>query len=92
MQIHSLATGVREDREETTKVQLELNLQIAKLRLKTQPSTPPEVREQCPSAITLGLEEMGSVVRDCTNMLEDALEVLTTLQEDANIQRLETEV
>jgi len=43
--IHSLASGVLDAREEATKVQLELNLQIAKLWLKAQPSTPPEVRE-----------------------------------------------
>jgi len=37
------------------------------------------------------MEEIGGVVRDCTTMLEHALEVITTLQEDPNIQRLETE-
>ena len=37
------------------------------------------------------LEELGGVVRDCTNMLEESLEILTTLQEDPNIQCLETE-
>jgi hypothetical protein len=44
--IQRLAAGVREAREEMAKVQLELNLQIAELQLKAQPSTPPEVREQ----------------------------------------------
>lgn len=68
--IHKLATGVREAREEMTKVLLELNLHIAKLRLKTQPSTPPKVREQRASTIAVGLQEIGGVVRDCTNMLE----------------------
>lgn len=43
--IHQLAAGVRKAQEEATKVQLELNLQIAELRLKVQPSTPREVRE-----------------------------------------------
>lgn len=71
--IHSLAIGVREAREETTKIQLELNLQIVELRLKAQPSTPPEVREQCASVITARLEGMGGPVRDCTNMLQEAL-------------------
>ena len=75
-----------------TKVQLELNLQIIDLWLKVQPSTPSEVREQHASAITVGLEEISSVVRDCTRMLEESFEVLTNLQEDTNIQCLETEV
>ena len=79
VRIHSLASGVRDVREETTKVQLELNLQIGELWLKAQPSTPPEIRERCASAITTVLEDIGGAVRDCTNMLEQTLEVLTTL-------------
>lgn len=43
VRIHNLVTGIHEAREEMTKVQLELNLQIAKLQLKVQPSTSPEV-------------------------------------------------
>ena len=77
--IHMLVVGVHKAREEMTKVQLELNLQIAKLWLKAQPSTPLEVREQRASAITAGLDEIRGAVRDCTNMLEESLEVLTTL-------------
>lgn len=62
VQIHKLATRVHEAREETIKVQLELNLQITKLQLKVQPSTAPEVREQCSSAIKEGLEEIGGAL------------------------------
>lgn len=57
-----------------------------------QLSTPQEVREQCASAITLGMEEISSVVKDYTKMLEELFEVLTTLQEYPNIQCLEIEV
>ena len=74
-----------------TKVQLELNLQIVELRLKVQPSTPSEVREQCDNTIIVKLEEIVGVMRDCIDMLEESLEVLTTLQEDPNIQCLEIE-
>ena len=73
------------------RVQLELNLQIAELRLKAQPSTPLEVREQHVSVIQIGLEEIGRAVQDCTGMLDQAFDVLTSLQEDPNIQLLETE-
>lgn len=38
--IHRLAARVDETREEMTKIQLDLNLQIAKLWLKAHPSTP----------------------------------------------------
>jgi len=91
VRIHRLATGVCEAREEMTKVQLELSLQIAELRLKVQPSTPPEVREHRANTFTMGLDKIDDAVRDCTNMLEESLEVHTNLQEDPNIQHLETE-
>lgn len=88
--IHRLATWVHEAREEMTKVQLELNLQITELRLKAQLSTASEVREQWASTIIMRLEEIRGAVRDSTSMLEESLEVLITSQEDPNIQRLET--
>ena len=79
-------------REEMAKVQLELNLQIVELRLKVQPSTTPEVREQRANTITSGMKEISGAVKDCTKMLEESFKALTTLQEDPNIQCLETEV
>ena len=91
MQIHCLASGVRSAREETTGVQLELNLYIVELRMKVQPSTPSEVKEQRVSMIQTGVEEIGRAVQDYTGMLDQAFDILTSLQEDPNIQRLETE-
>jgi len=90
--IWKLIAGVREAKEEMAKVQLELNLQIAELQLKAQPSTPSEVKEQRASAITKGIAEINNAVKDYTWLFEGSFEVLTTLQEDPNIQRLETEV
>ena len=57
-----------------------------------QSSTPLEVIAQCASAITSGMEEISSAVHNCTRMLEESFKVLANLQEDLNIQRLETEV
>jgi len=85
--IHKLATGVSEAREEMAKVQLELNLQIVELRLKAQRSTHPKVREQSASAITSRMEEISSVVRDCTRMLKESFQILTNLEEEPNILR-----
>ena len=73
------------------RVQLKLNLQIVELQLKTQPSTPPEVKEKCASVITTAITEVNSAVTDYTKLFEQLFEVLTTLQEDLNIQRLEKE-
>lgn len=61
------------------RVPLELNLQIAKLQLKAQPSTPQEVREQRISAIMAGIEKIKNAVKDCTKVLEELFEVLTAL-------------
>lgn len=66
-------------------MQLELNLQIAKLQMKAQPATPLEVKEQRVSTIQTGLAEIGRVVQDGTDMLDQAFDVLTSLQEDPNI-------
>jgi len=41
-QIHKLASGFHGAKEEATRVQLELNLQIVELRLKAQSSMPPK--------------------------------------------------
>ena len=68
--IHSLVSGVCDLREETTRVQLELNLQIDELQLKAQPSTPLKIKEQHTSTIAVGLEEIGGTVCDYTNILE----------------------
>lgn len=54
-------------------MKLEVNLQISKLRLKVQPSIPTEVREQQVSTIQTGLEEIGWVVPDCIDTLDQAL-------------------
>lgn len=53
--IRRLAARVCKARDQMDNVQLELNLQITKLQLKAQPSTPPEVREECASTITSGM-------------------------------------
>ena len=52
---------------------------------------PPKVREQRASTIQKGLEEIGQAVQNYTMMLEESLAVLTSLQEDPTIQRLEIE-
>lgn len=43
--IQKLDAGVRDSKTEMAKAQFELNLKIIDLELKTQPSTPPEVKE-----------------------------------------------
>jgi len=89
--VRKLATGVRDARAEMARVQLELNLQITDLELKAQPSTPPEVKEQRTTMVTIAMAAVDSVVTEYVNLFEQSFEVLTTLQEDPNIEHLETE-
>ena len=77
----NLATGVREEKTKVAKVEFELNLKIAELKLKSQPSTPPEVRVQCEVAVKDGVVAVDNLVADCTVLFEHSMEVVTTLQE-----------
>jgi len=92
MRIHKLASGFHEAKEAATRIQMDLNLKIVELWLKAQPSTPPEVREQRVGDIQKGLGEIEQAVQSCTTLLEESFRVLTNLQEDPTIQRLETKV
>lgn len=78
-------------RIELAKVQFELNLKITEPELRAQPSTPPEVREQRKTYVKDVVAVFDTTVKDCTTLFEQALKVVTSLQEDPNLQRLETE-
>ena len=90
MGIHKFSSGFCEVNEQAMRIQLDLNLKIAKLQLKAQPSMPLEVWEQCIGDIQKGLEDIEHALQSCTSLLEESFGILTTLQEDPTIQRLET--
>jgi len=89
--IHQLVARVCKTQEKAVKVHLELNLQVAKLQLKVQPSTPPKVREKFHRTIKSMLEVIEHAVQDCTGFFDQSLFTLTSLQEDLMLQQLETE-
>ena len=89
--VHNLAAGVCDEREEMARVQLELNLQIAELYLKAQPSTPPKIKEQRTNTVTTTTSVVDNIVANCMQLFEQSFEVLTTLQEEPNVECLETE-
>ena len=89
--IRKLAACVHDAKTEMTKAQFELNLKITELELNAQPSTPPEVREQCEAAVKDAAATVDAAVEDCTTLSEQSMEVVTTLQKDPNMQRLNTE-
>ncbi len=88
--ISKLATVVRDTKMEVAMVQFELNLKITKLQLKLQPSTPLEVREQCKAPVKDGIVVVDATVVDCPMLFKQSMEVVTVLQEDPKLQRLNT--
>jgi len=64
--IHKLVTGVYDARTEMSRIQMELNLQITELQLSSQPSTPPEVREQRVTTVTTTITVVDGPVANCT--------------------------
>ena len=49
--IRKLVASLREAKVEVGRVQFELNMKITELQLKLQPTTPPEIKEQCGAMI-----------------------------------------
>ena len=73
-------------------VQLELDFLITELQLRAQPSTLSEVREQRTTTVTTTIVVVDSAVADYMQLFEQSFEVQTTLQEDPNVEPLETVV
>lgn len=67
-------------------------MKITELQLKLQRTTPPEVWEQRRAAIKEEMATLDATVVDCTTLFEQAMELVTNLQEDPNLQTLNIEV
>jgi len=63
-------------------------MKIMELLFKSQPSTLPKVKEQRGAAIKKGMATVDVVVIDCTTLFEQAMELVMTLQEYPNLQKL----
>lgn len=62
---------------EVEKVQFELNLRIIEIKLKSQPSTPTEVKEQQEAIVKDGVVAIDVVAADCTALYQKSMEVFT---------------
>ena len=70
---------------------MDLNLQTVELQLRTQPSTPSEVREQRTTVVITAIAAVDSAVAYYMQLFEQSFKVLTTLQEDPKVECLKTE-
>lgn len=66
-------------KNKVAKVQFELDLNITNLELKSQPSTPLNIREQHEAAIKDGVVTIDSTVVDCIVLFEQFMEVVIVL-------------
>lgn len=67
-------------------------MKITELDLKSKASTLLEVMEHRKAAIKVGIATVDVTVVDCTTLFELAMEVVMTLQEDPNLQRLKIQI
>lgn len=67
-------------------------MKIAELQLKLQPTTLPEVREHYEAAIKEGMATLDATVTDYVALFEQAIELMTNLQEHSNLQTLNIDV
>ena len=56
---------MHDTKTEVARVQFKLNLKITEMELKSQPSTPPEVREEREVVVKEGVAMVDAVVVDC---------------------------
>lgn len=67
-------------------------MNIAKLQLNFQPTTPHEVWEQHGVTIKEGMATLDSRVTDYATLFDQAMELLTNPQEDPNLETLDMKV
>eukprot|EP00253_Pinus_taeda_P014921 PITA_14921 len=64
-------------------------MKVVELQLKLK--TPPEAQQQCKIAIKEGVATLNATVTNCATLFEQAMELVTNLQEDLNLEMLNTE-
>ena len=67
-------------------------MKIVELQLKLHPTNLPEVREQRKVTIKEGIATLDAIFTDCATFFEQAMELVTNLQKDLNLQTLNTKV
>lgn len=90
--IQKLVIGIHDAKAQVAKVQFKLNMKIIELELRSQLSTPPKFREQRKAVVKEGIATMDDVFVNFTTLFEQAMEVVTTMQEDPTMQILNTNI
>lgn len=67
-------------------------MNINKLQMKLQPTTPKEVQEQGEADLKVAMVEISTTVVDCGKLLDESLHIWTLLQEDPNAQKLQEDI
>lgn len=85
-----MAAKVYTIQEEATKAQGELALQIVELQLQAQQPQPDDEHHRV--EIQEGMETIRSTVREYSGLLDQSIDLLTSLQDDPIVQHIEAKV
>lgn len=86
--IQKIVVIVKESQAEMNKDRFELQLQILKLELKLQTTTPSEVREKRRAIIKEEMVTSDAIVKGCTQLFEQTTKLWNSLHEDPTLQKL----
>lgn len=82
------ALVIRDLKNKLTEMKFECEFKITELQMRLQPVTPLKLCEQREKDLKLVLEVIVDTVVDYSKLLDETMNILTTLQEDPNIHRI----
>ena len=83
---------VKDTKEEVDKVSLELQMHIVELQIKLQQPNELEVREQYEVDAKLVMNNIETIVKDCSQIFEDVMEICASLHKDPHVKKIEIEI
>ena len=73
-------------------MQFKYEMKLSEVKMKLQPTTLQEVREQRQTNLKTAMASISTAVVDCGKLLDEILQIWTLLQEDPNVQKLQEQI
>ena len=90
--VANLDLAVKGYKDKITNVQFTYVMNINELQMELQPTMPQEVQEQREADLKAIIANIAAVVEDCGKLLDERLQIQTSLQEDPNTQKLQEDI
>lgn len=87
-----LILAVKESKKKVVDVQFKYEIKTSELKMKLQPTMPPEVCEKRDISLNTALIVISGTVVECGKLLDEILRIWTSLQEDPNVQKIEDDI